>query len=97
MTYLFGPVNSRRLGCSPGLDLVPPKTCTYECIYCELGPTRRPMTAPDLAQALGLPIDLVQQRLKRLCESGLIFHSLYQEEVFYNSQPGTNLDSQPQI
>ncbi len=41
MTYLFGPVNSRRLGRSLGLDLVPPKTCTYDCIYCELGPTPR--------------------------------------------------------
>lgn len=41
MTHLFGPVPSRRLGRSLGVDLVPPKTCTYDCIYCEVGPTTR--------------------------------------------------------
>jgi wyosine [tRNA(Phe)-imidazoG37] synthetase (radical SAM superfamily) len=39
MSYLFGPVPSRRLGRSLGVDLVPRKTCTYDCIYCEIGPT----------------------------------------------------------
>ena len=37
--YLFGPVPSRRLGISLGLDLVPMKTCTLNCIYCECGRT----------------------------------------------------------
>ncbi len=37
--YLFGPVPSRRLGRSLGIDLVPFKTCTFNCIYCQLGPT----------------------------------------------------------
>ncbi|RLI47822.1 MAG: radical SAM protein, partial [Candidatus Thorarchaeota archaeon] len=35
MKYIFGPVPSRRLGFSLGLDLVPFKTCSYDCIYCE--------------------------------------------------------------
>jgi wyosine [tRNA(Phe)-imidazoG37] synthetase (radical SAM superfamily) len=39
MGHLFGPVPSRRLGRSLGLDLIPPKTCPYDCIYCEVGPT----------------------------------------------------------
>ncbi|MBW1991503.1 MAG: radical SAM protein, partial [Deltaproteobacteria bacterium] len=39
MAYLFGPVNSRRLGRSLGVDVIPPKTCTFDCIYCELGRT----------------------------------------------------------
>jgi wyosine [tRNA(Phe)-imidazoG37] synthetase (radical SAM superfamily) len=39
MAHLFGPVPSRRLGRSLGVDLVPPKTCPYDCIYCEVGPT----------------------------------------------------------
>ncbi|MEW6388279.1 MAG: radical SAM protein [Thermodesulfobacteriota bacterium] len=39
MSHLFGPVPSRRLGRSLGVDLVPPKTCTYDCLYCEVGPT----------------------------------------------------------
>jgi len=37
--HLFGPVPSRRLGRSLGIDLVPFKTCSYDCIYCELGRT----------------------------------------------------------
>ena len=39
MGHLFGPVPSRRLGRSLGVDLIPPKTCPYDCIYCEVGPT----------------------------------------------------------
>ena len=37
--HIFGPVPSRRLGRSLGVDLVPYKTCTYDCIYCQLGRT----------------------------------------------------------
>jgi wyosine [tRNA(Phe)-imidazoG37] synthetase (radical SAM superfamily) len=37
--YLFGPVPSRRLGRSLGIDLVPQKTCTFDCAYCECGRT----------------------------------------------------------
>ncbi|MBA7480913.1 GTP 3',8-cyclase [subsurface metagenome] len=36
MKYIFGPVPSRRLGISLGVDLVPYKTCTFNCIYCQL-------------------------------------------------------------
>ncbi|MEW6266340.1 MAG: radical SAM protein [Thermodesulfobacteriota bacterium] len=36
---VFGPVPSRRLGLSLGLDLVPAKTCTLDCLYCEIGRT----------------------------------------------------------
>jgi len=35
----FGPVPSRRLGQSLGINNIPPKTCTYSCIYCQLGRT----------------------------------------------------------
>jgi wyosine [tRNA(Phe)-imidazoG37] synthetase (radical SAM superfamily) len=37
--YLYGPVPSRRLGSSLGIDLVPRKICTYDCIYCQIGKT----------------------------------------------------------
>ncbi len=37
--YIFGPVPSRRLGLSLGVDLVPYKTCSLDCIYCECGAT----------------------------------------------------------
>ncbi|HNQ89363.1 MAG TPA: radical SAM protein [Verrucomicrobiota bacterium] len=39
--FVFGPVPSRRLGRSLGVDLVPFKTCTYDCIYCQCGRTTR--------------------------------------------------------
>jgi wyosine [tRNA(Phe)-imidazoG37] synthetase (radical SAM superfamily) len=41
---VFGPVPSRRLGLSLGVDLVTPKTCSLDCVYCELGPTTRRTT-----------------------------------------------------
>jgi wyosine [tRNA(Phe)-imidazoG37] synthetase (radical SAM superfamily) len=37
--YLFGPVPSRRLGISLGIDLVPHKACSFDCVYCECGQT----------------------------------------------------------
>ena len=37
--HIYGPVPSRRLGRSLGVDLVPMKVCTYDCIYCQLGRT----------------------------------------------------------
>ncbi len=37
--HLFGPVPSRRLGRSLGVDLVPHKTCSFNCVYCECGKT----------------------------------------------------------
>ncbi len=37
--YIYGPVPSRRLGHSLGIDLVPFKVCSYDCIYCQLGRT----------------------------------------------------------
>jgi len=37
MKYVFGPVPSRRLGQSLGIDTIPPKTCNWNCVYCQLG------------------------------------------------------------
>ncbi len=37
--HVYGPVPSRRLGRSLGVDLIPFKTCSYDCIYCQLGRT----------------------------------------------------------
>ncbi len=39
--YLFGPVPSRRLGMSLGVDLVPNKVCSLDCVYCEVGKTTK--------------------------------------------------------
>src|SRR3990172_984714 len=39
MKYVFGPVPSRRLGQSLGIDTIPFKTCNWNCVYCQLGRT----------------------------------------------------------
>lgn len=39
MSYVYGPVPSRRLGQSLGIDPIPFKTCNYNCVYCQLGRT----------------------------------------------------------
>lgn len=57
--YLFGPVPSRRLGISLGIDLVPLKTCTLNCIYCECGRT----TNLTLERKEYVPIDSVKKEL----------------------------------
>jgi len=57
--HLFGPVPSRRLGISLGLDLVPMKTCTLNCIYCECGRT----THLTLNRKEYVPIETVKKEL----------------------------------
>ncbi len=63
MSIIYGPVPSWRLGRSLGIDLLPPggKTCTFDCIYCQLGRTVRPtaeradfVSLDDLARELDL-------------------------------------------
>lgn len=47
---VYGPVPSRRFGLSLGVDLVPYKVCNYDCIYCQLGPTKKTtVTRADFA------------------------------------------------
>lgn len=58
--YIFGPVPSRRLGRSLGVDLVPFKTCTYDCIYCQLGRTTNKTTQ----RKEWVPIDVVLSQFK---------------------------------
>ena len=57
--YLFGPVFSRRLGRSLGVDLLPYKTCSLDCVYCECGATT------DLSSTLAefVPVEAVLAEL----------------------------------
>jgi len=61
MGHIFGPVPSRRLGRSLGVDLVPFKTCTYDCIYCQLGRT----TNKTVERRQWVPLDDVLAELKK--------------------------------
>ena len=64
--YLYGPVPSRRLGRSLGIDLVPFKTCTYDCIYCQLGHT----TNKTLERLSYVPVKEILNELKRKLATG---------------------------
>jgi wyosine [tRNA(Phe)-imidazoG37] synthetase (radical SAM superfamily) len=59
--HVFGPVPSRRIGRSLGVDLVPFKTCTYDCIYCQLGST----TQRTLERKEWVPMEAVLEELRR--------------------------------
>lgn len=39
MSLVFGPIPSRRLGRSLGINNIPPKVCSYSCVYCQVGLT----------------------------------------------------------
>jgi wyosine [tRNA(Phe)-imidazoG37] synthetase (radical SAM superfamily) len=58
--YVFGPVPSRRLGRSLGVDLVPFKACSYDCIYCQLGRT----TAKTIDRKEWVPLTEVVEELR---------------------------------
>ncbi len=64
--HLYGPVPSRRLGRSLGLDMVPMKTCCYDCIYCQLGHT----TEHTTHRSECIEVDEVLADLERWLENG---------------------------
>jgi len=64
----YGPVPSRRLGRSLGVNNIPPKACTYACVYCQVGQTldmqieRREFYRPeDVAREVGDRLEEVQK------------------------------------
>ncbi|HII98805.1 MAG TPA: radical SAM protein [Methanoregula sp.] len=57
--HIFGPVLSRRLGLSLGVDLIPFKTCSYDCAYCECGhTTEETITRQDFFPAFEVMAEL---------------------------------------
>ncbi len=70
---VFGPVRSRRLGLSLGVDPLVPKTCSFDCLYCEIGPT----TCHTLERRPYRPLEEIKEALERkLAEPGLHFEVL---------------------
>ncbi len=65
--YLYGPVPSRRLGRSLGVDIVPFKVCTLDCIYCQLGKT----TEKTTERKEYVPADAVLAELRPRLAQGL--------------------------
>lgn len=65
--YLYGPVPSRRLGRSLGVDIVPFKVCTLDCVYCQLGKTiDKTIERDDYG-----PIEPILSELKKAIDEGL--------------------------
>ena len=71
--FVFGPVKSRRLGLSLGVDPLGPKTCSFDCLYCEIGPTK----VHTLKRAVYQPTAAIEEALKaRLSDPSLHFEVL---------------------
>lgn len=69
--HVYGPVPSRRLGRSLGVSLVPPKTCTYSCVYCQLGRT----TLQTMERRSYFPpADVLREVLERIDAVGPLDH-----------------------
>jgi wyosine [tRNA(Phe)-imidazoG37] synthetase (radical SAM superfamily) len=65
MSYVFGPVPSRRLGLSLGVDLIPAKTCTFDCLYCEVGRTTSKTIEPGPFVPLRELVDEIEKKLMK--------------------------------
>ncbi len=69
MQIAFGPVPSRRLGRSLGVNNVPPKHCTYACVYCQLGRTPHMRVERRAFYPVGQIVEAVRERLRALAET----------------------------
>lgn len=72
----FGPVPSRRLGQSIGINNIPPKICSYSCIYCQLGKT---YSLQDTRQCFYTPqevLDSVRKKIQQVKEKKEVAHYL---------------------
>ncbi|HCG76352.1 MAG: radical SAM protein [bacterium (Candidatus Ratteibacteria) CG_4_10_14_3_um_filter_41_18] len=65
-SYVFGPVPSRRLGFSLGIDTIPYKTCSLDCVYCQLGRTlKKTIKTKECVSS-----SLILKQLKKVISSG---------------------------
>jgi wyosine [tRNA(Phe)-imidazoG37] synthetase (radical SAM superfamily) len=65
---IFGPVPSRRLGRSLGINNIPPKVCSYSCVYCQLGPTQTTEIVPRVFYPPDHLVEEVRKYLAQLRE-----------------------------
>jgi wyosine [tRNA(Phe)-imidazoG37] synthetase (radical SAM superfamily) len=66
----FGPVPSRRLGRSLGINNIPPKICTYACVYCQLGRTIQMQIERQAFYRPEEVVDAVRDKVQKARESG---------------------------
>lgn len=65
-SHIYGPVPSRRLGFSLGIDIIPFKTCSFDCIYCQLGPTIK----KTIKRRKYFPSSEILSQIKKVLNSG---------------------------
>ncbi len=70
VAFAFGPVPSRRLGRSVGVNNVHPKACSYSCLYCQVGRTRRRETEPRSLHAPDQLVAAVTNHVRAVRERG---------------------------
>jgi wyosine [tRNA(Phe)-imidazoG37] synthetase (radical SAM superfamily) len=66
MSHIFGPVPSRRLGLSLGVDLVPVKTCSYDCLYCQVGRTTGKILDPEAFVPVRTITEELEEKLEKI-------------------------------
>ncbi len=89
--HLYGPVPSRRLGLSLGVDILPPKICTLDCIYCQIGRT----TDSILTRKSYVPVSQIVTEVGKRIEQGLTCDYITltaSGEPTLNSDLGTLID-----
>ena len=72
----FGPVPSRRLGVSLGINNIPPKTCSYACIYCQVGRTTEMTIEPRDVYTTDQIVTAVTARLREAEKDGVVIDYL---------------------
>jgi len=67
---IFGPIPSRRLGRSLGINNIPPKACSYHCTYCQVGPTEKTEIKRRHFYGADYLVKLVKERVAKLQAQG---------------------------
>jgi len=71
ISIAFGPVQSRRLGWSLGVNNIPRKNCSYDCIYCQVGGTLRLLIKRQRFYPVKLVVKDVERKFKETLERGM--------------------------
>ncbi len=69
-SIVYGPVPSRRLGRSLGINNIPPKACSYSCVYCQLGNTTNMQTERQTFYNPAKIVQSVKQKVKQVAAKG---------------------------
>lgn len=75
-SLVFGPLRSRRLGMSLGINNIPAKTCTYSCVYCQVGRTDRLTLTRQRFHDPAEVADAVGRRVREAREAGIVIDYL---------------------